>query len=68
MRAFYLKHLSLLGSRYAPRSRVREVCRLSGEGRLRPAIHRGFPLEGASAAQALVESRDVFGRVILTLG
>ncbi|HET8626592.1 MAG TPA: zinc-binding dehydrogenase, partial [Thermomicrobiales bacterium] len=67
MRAFYVKHLSLLGARAAPMSQVREVFRLAGEGRLRPVIHRCFPLAEASAAQALVESREVFGRVLLTV-
>ena len=67
MRGFYVKHLSLLGSRTAPRSQVQEVYRLAGEGKLRPVIYRCFPLTEASAAQTLVESRDIFGRVILTL-
>ena len=67
MRAFYFKHLSLLGSRGAPMSQVQEVFRLAGEGKLRPVIDRRFPLAEASAAQALVESRGVFGRVILTV-
>jgi len=66
MRGFYFKHLSLLGSRAAPSSQVQEVYRLAGEGKLRPVIHRCFPLAEASAAQALGESRDIFGRVILT--
>ena len=30
-------------------------------------LHRCFPLAEARAAQALVESRDIFGRVILTV-
>jgi NADPH:quinone reductase-like Zn-dependent oxidoreductase len=67
MRAFYFKHLSLLGSRGAPMSQIQDVYRLAGAGKLRPVIHRCFPLTEARAAQALVESRDVFGRVILTV-
>lgn len=67
MRAFYAKHLSLLGARAAPISQVREVVRMAGEGMLRAVIHGRFPLSEAGAAQALVESRDVFGRVILTV-
>ena len=65
MRRFYYKHLSLLGSRAAPRSQIQQVYQLAGEGKLRPVIHRSFPLAEASQAHALVESRDVFGRVIL---
>jgi NADPH:quinone reductase-like Zn-dependent oxidoreductase len=65
MRRFYLKHLSLLGGVAAPKSQIQQVYRLAGEGLLRPVVHRCFPLEQAAAAHALVESREVFGRVVL---
>jgi NADPH:quinone reductase-like Zn-dependent oxidoreductase len=67
MRRFYLKHLSLLGAVAAPKAQVQHVYRLAGEGRLRPVLHRCFPLEQAAEAQTLVESRDVFGRVVLSV-
>ena len=38
MRAFYVKHLSLLGSRGAPMSQIQEVYRLAGGGKLRPVM------------------------------
>jgi NADPH:quinone reductase-like Zn-dependent oxidoreductase len=43
------------------------VYQLAGEGKLLPAISRCLPLTEAAAAHALVESRDVFGRVVLTV-
>lgn len=67
MRAFYMKQLSLLGSTGAPINKVRQVYRLAGEGKLRAVIDRSLPLTEASAAQTLVESREVFGRLVLTL-
>jgi NADPH:quinone reductase-like Zn-dependent oxidoreductase len=67
MRAFYYRHLSLLGARGAPRDQVERVYRLAGEGKLKQVIARCFSLPDASAAQSLVESRDVFGRVVLSV-
>jgi NADPH:quinone reductase-like Zn-dependent oxidoreductase len=67
MRRFYLKHLSLLGAVAAPRSQIQDVYRLAGDGQLRPVIYRCFPLEQAPEAHRLVESRDIFGRVVLSV-
>ena len=67
MRRFYLKHLSLLGAVAAPKAQIQQVYRLAGEGLLRPIVYRCFPLEHAAEAHALVESREVFGRVVLNV-
>jgi NADPH:quinone reductase-like Zn-dependent oxidoreductase len=67
MRRFYLKHLSLLGAVAAPKSQIQQVYGLAGQGQLRPVIYRCFPLGQAAEAHALVESRDVFGRVVLNV-
>ena len=67
MRAFYLNHLSLIGARGARLSDIAQVYRLAADGHLLPVISARFPLAEASAAQSLVESRDVFGRVVLTV-
>jgi NADPH:quinone reductase-like Zn-dependent oxidoreductase len=67
MRRFYLKHLSLLGAVAAPMAQIRQVYGLAAQGLLRPVLYRCFPLEQAAEAHALVESRDVFGRVVLTV-
>ena len=67
MNDFYRRHLSIIGAAAAPRDQIETVYRLAGEGRLRVPIHRTFPLEQARAAHELVSSRDVFGRVVLTL-
>ena len=67
MRAFYLKHLSLLGSRAAPISQVQDAYRLAGEHKLQAVIDRCMPLADAAAAHAMIEQRSVFRRV-LTIG
>jgi NADPH:quinone reductase-like Zn-dependent oxidoreductase len=67
MRAFYSKHLSLFGARAAPKAQVAEVFRLAGQGKLKPVVHARYPLEHARAAHEHVSSREVFGRVMLSV-
>jgi NADPH:quinone reductase-like Zn-dependent oxidoreductase len=67
MNDFYRRHLSIISAAAAPKSQIDEVYRLAGEGKLKAHIHRSFPLEQVREAHALVESRDVFGRVVLTV-
>jgi NADPH:quinone reductase-like Zn-dependent oxidoreductase len=64
---FYRRHLSIIGAAAAPRNQIETVYRLAGERKFRVPIHRTFPLEEARAAHELVSSRDVFGRVVLTV-
>jgi NADPH:quinone reductase-like Zn-dependent oxidoreductase len=68
MNDFYRRHLSIISAAAAPRHQIETVYRLAGEGKLRPHIHRTFPLEDARAAHDMVSNRDVFGRVVLTIG
>jgi NADPH:quinone reductase-like Zn-dependent oxidoreductase len=67
MNDFYRRHLSIISAAAAPRQVIDTVYRLAGEGKLAPHIHRTFALDRARAAHELVESRDVFGRVVLTV-
>jgi NADPH:quinone reductase-like Zn-dependent oxidoreductase len=67
MRAFYSKHLSLIGSRAAPRSQVETVYRLAGQGKLKAVVHERYPLDCARKAHEQVSSRQVFGRVMLSV-
>jgi NADPH:quinone reductase-like Zn-dependent oxidoreductase len=67
MNDFYRRHLALIGAAAAPRDQIETVYRLAGEGKFRVPIYRTFPLAQASAAHQMVSSRDVFGRVVLTL-
>jgi NADPH2:quinone reductase len=38
---------------------------LVAEGKLKPVIHRSFPLAEAVEAHGVVESREIFGKVVL---
>ncbi|MBL1100909.1 quinone oxidoreductase family protein [Streptomyces coffeae] len=42
-----------------------ELWRLFAEGRLRPAVHAGLPLEDAAKAHDIIESRGNLGKVVL---
>jgi NADPH:quinone reductase-like Zn-dependent oxidoreductase len=38
---------------------------LVAEGKLKPVIHRALPLAEAAEAHRVVESRELFGKVVL---
>jgi putative PIG3 family NAD(P)H quinone oxidoreductase len=46
----------------------REVWPLLEAGRVKPVIHRTFPLAAAAAAHRLMESSDHIGKIVLTVG
>jgi putative PIG3 family NAD(P)H quinone oxidoreductase len=72
------KRLTLTGSTLRPRSvafkslvadeLARSVWPFVGEGRLRPVIHRTFPLARAAEAHALMEAGDHVGKIVLVTG
>lgn len=56
---------TILGSWGAALKDFYEVSEEMGKGRLKPVIARVFPLTEAREAHRLLESRDVFGKIIL---
>jgi NADPH:quinone reductase-like Zn-dependent oxidoreductase len=71
-----IKRLTLTGSTLRPRT-VEQKAEIAAElraqvwplieaGRVRPLIHRTFPLAEAAAAHALMESSAHIGKIILT--
>jgi NADPH2:quinone reductase len=67
MNTFYRRHLSIISAAAAPMNQIHTVYQLAGAGKLKPHIHCTLPLERAREAHDLVTSRDVFGRVALTV-
>lgn len=47
---------------------LREIFALASDGKLQPVVHRCFPLEEAAAAHAMLESGEVFGKLVLEVG
>jgi NADPH:quinone reductase-like Zn-dependent oxidoreductase len=62
---FFRGELRLSGSKNAPVTEIRTVMGLVAEGKLKPVIHRSFPLAEAAEAHRVVESREIFGKVVL---
>jgi NADPH:quinone reductase-like Zn-dependent oxidoreductase len=62
---FFRKELRLAGSKNASVLELRRVMGLVAEGKLKPIIHKAFPLAQAAEAHAVVDSRDFFGKVVL---
>jgi len=62
---FFRRELRLSGSKNASVLELRKVMGLVADGKLKPIIHKAFPLAQAAEAHRVVESRDFFGKVIL---
>jgi NADPH:quinone reductase-like Zn-dependent oxidoreductase len=62
---FFRRELRLCGSKNAPVSELKAVLNLVAEGKLKPVIHRSFALAEAAEAHRVVESRQLFGKVVL---
>lgn len=68
LRAVFFKSLSILGSTMGTLAELMELVRFFETGQLRPVVDRILPLEEAPAAQTTLENRDVFGKIVLTVG
>lgn len=65
IRIVFWKQLSILGSTMGTPAEFRQVMSLVFERRLRPIVHEVVPLDQAARAHALLESGDVFGKLVL---
>ncbi len=62
---FFRRELRLAGSKNASVLELRKVMGLVADGKLKPVIHKTFPLAQAAEAHRVVDSRDIFGKVVL---
>ena len=65
---FFRRQLSVIGSFVFDRSEVVTCFELIARGELRPQVAATFPLEQAKEAMEMMESRDFFGKIVLTPG
>lgn len=63
---FFRKHISVHGCGRSTKAHVEHVLKLMSQDKLKPVIHRTFGLDEASLAHEIMESRNFFGRMILT--
>ena len=65
---FFRRQLSVIGSFVFDRHEVQMCFDLIARGALKPQVAATFPLEEAGKAMELMESRDFFGKIVLTAG
>ena len=65
LRHVFWRQLSILGSTLASKARLFEIVSLMAAGKLRPVVDRVLPLAEIGDAHRLLESRAVFGKVVL---
>ena len=65
LRHVFARQIQILGSYMGRQADLFEILRWVERGRLRPVIHRVFPLAEAASAHAALERREVFGKVVL---
>ena len=61
----FVKEHTLIGSFAGSRQDFLDVMKLVDQGRIRPVIQHIFPLEDVLCAQDLLQSRKVFGKLLL---
>jgi NADPH:quinone reductase-like Zn-dependent oxidoreductase len=65
LRFLFTRQIDLLGSTMGTRAELATVLRHVAAGKLRPVIDRVLPLSEALEAQTLLETRQLFGKLLL---
>lgn len=68
LRHVFFRQIEILGSTMGSKADLLAVLGHVAAGRLRPIVYRTLPLADAAAAHRLVESRAIFGKVVLEVG
>ncbi|HMS16549.1 MAG TPA: zinc-binding dehydrogenase, partial [Planctomycetota bacterium] len=68
LRLIFFKSLSLLGSTMGGLGEMHEIWRLLERGQLTPIVAKVLPMSEAAQGHALLESRSIFGKVVLKPG
>ncbi|MFN4182475.1 MAG: zinc-binding dehydrogenase, partial [bacterium] len=67
LRHIFYRQLSIFGSTMGKKASLYRILRLVEEKKLRPIVDEIFPLQQAQQAHRKLESRNVFGKIILSL-
>jgi NADPH:quinone reductase-like Zn-dependent oxidoreductase len=67
LRYIFARHLSILGSYMGGKRELAELIPLFDQGKLRPVVDKVFPLEDAADAHRRMESRELFGKIVLKI-
>ena len=67
MRFLFARELTIHGCYMGSRFELDEVLGILSKGAVHPVVHRTFPLEKTPDAHAAMESRAIFGKLVLTI-
>lgn len=67
LRFVYMRQFTIKGAYMGSRAELLKVIHLLEAGKLKPVVDSTFPLERAREAQAHMESRHNFGKIVLTV-
>ncbi len=67
LRHLFAKAITLMGSYMGSKHELLQVLRFVRAGLLHPVVSGIFPLEEAARAQSVLENREHFGKIVLTL-
>ena len=67
MGLMFLKHQTVLGVFMGRKEDLRQIVDRAAKGEIRGVIHETFPLEDAARAHETMESRNFFGKLVLTV-
>jgi NADPH:quinone reductase-like Zn-dependent oxidoreductase len=67
MGLMFLKHQTVLGVFMGRKEDLRQIVGRAAKGEIRGVIHEAFPLEDAARAHETMESRNFFGKLVLTV-
>lgn len=67
LRYIFARHLSILGSYMGGKAELAELLPFFDTGKLRPVVDKVFALEEAADAHRRMESRDLFGKIVLRI-
>jgi len=63
----FAKELSIIGAYGGTRADLAQALHLIATGQLTPVIHRVLPLESVAEAQRMLEARETFGKIVITV-
>ncbi|MFI5943086.1 zinc-binding dehydrogenase [Streptomyces uncialis] len=67
LRELFFRQISVVGTSMGSAAEFREMLALVAEHRLRPVVHRTFPLDGGAKALAELAEGSQFGKLVLTM-
>lgn len=65
IRLLFAKQIAIMGSTMGTRAELAQIVSLVSQGKLAPIVDKVLPLSEGKQAQALLEARQLFGKIVL---